>query len=405
MTARFEDRPAGTGFVTGPLDRPLPAAVAVGSNRWWLSYRNYPVFSAAWTLRRAALFSIIVALWGALSGLAGMTRGGSVADAVALFGYFFIGMSLIINAGPVLASIVRHQVQHPRLERALVVVAIVTGLGIALLVDQWSSSNIERLAGPTSDHQLSDRAIVFNLVVLFGIYAFIGGGLALRAYLSEGRRLAAFESARAMEALRGEKLAADQRLELLQAQIEPHFLFNTLSTVRSSIREEPEHAESTLDALCDYLRATIPRLRGLDDSDQVQLGEQLEVCRHYLTVMQKRMRERLEFSVEADDEARSRPFPPFVLLSLVENAIRHGLEPSPSGGRIDIRARSDTDRLTVEVSDTGVGLGDTVGSGVGLSNIREQLRLRFGHHARLSLEASPGEGVRARITVPLESVE
>lgn len=319
-------------------------------------------------------------------------------------GYFVIGMGVIVNGGPVLACVVRHSIRRPGLERVLVVAALAVGLVVAFFLDLWTSSQIARLSGQSLERELSDRAIAVNLLVLFGIYAFIGGGLALRAYLSERRRLATFEAARALETLRREKRIADQKLELLQAQIEPHFLFNTLATVRSSIREEPAHAEATLDALCDYLRVTIPRLRRIDDPGGATLERQLEICERYLRVMQRRMRERLEFSVAANAEARRQPFPPLILLSLVENAIRHGLEPAAAGGRIDIRACISDNRLAVIVEDTGVGLDTAIGNGVGLSNVREQLRLRYGERARLRLEGSAGGGVRACIDIALEGL-
>jgi signal transduction histidine kinase len=387
------------------LKQPLPAAVAVGSSRWWLSYRSYPVFSLPWVWRRAVFFGLFIVLWGALSSIYHYSEEGDGRSAVQLFGYFAVGVLIMVNAGPVLASVVRHRSLQPAMERWLVTLAIVVGLGLALAADAWSSGAISRLTGTEMDHQMTGWALVINLLVLLGIYALLGGGLALRAYWSEHGRLAAFESDQAMRHLKSDKLATDRKLAMLQAQVEPHFLFNSLATIRSDIRDQPEQAERTLDALCDYLRATIPRLRPDDAGPTSTLGEQLEICSKYLTVMQSRMCGRLEFAVDADQDLEDLTFPPFILLSLVENAIRHGLEPSPRGGRIDIRARRDGQRLRVSVADTGVGLSADAGSGVGLSNIRHHLKLLHGDDAKLGLAGRADGGVEACIEVPAGTVD
>lgn len=385
------------------LNKPLPAAVAVGSARWWLSYRRFPVFSRAWVWRRAALFGLIIVLVGAMSSLMHYAEGSDERLALELFAYFVAGFLVMTNAGPLLAAIVRHRHFAPVTERRLVVAAIGLGLVLALLADNWSSTAMMRLTDSEFERTMEGSALVINLLVLFGLYALMGGGLALRAYLGEHRRLATFESEQAMRRLQSDKLAADRQLAMLQAQVEPHFLFNSLATIRSDIRDQPEQAERTLDALCEYLRASIPRLRPDDSGSSSTLGDQLEICRQYLTVMQSRMRGRLEFSIDSDPAVSKLAFPPFILLSLVENAIRHGLEPSSRGGHIDIRARRDDQRLIVTVADSGVGLSGDAGGGVGLSNIRHQLRLLHGDDARLTLSGHARGGVEASIELPAEA--
>ncbi|QOC22762.1 histidine kinase [Wenzhouxiangella sp. AB-CW3] len=386
------------------LNKPLPAAVAVGSGHWWLSYRQFPVFSTAWVWRRAALFGLVIVLIGALSALLHYAEGSDGWSTLELFAYFIAGFLVMFNAGPVLAAIVRHRHFAPVAERRLVIAAIVVGLVLAMLGDHWSSTAIMRLTDREFERSMEGSALVINILVLLGLYTLMGGGLALRAYLGEHRRLATFESEQAMRRLQSDKLAADRQLAMLQAQVEPHFLFNSLATIRSDIRKEPEQAERTLDALCQYLRATIPRLRPDDAGSASTLGDQLEICRQYLTVMQSRMGDRLEFSIDSDPGLSKLTFPPFILLSLVENAIRHGLEPSPHGGQIAIRAHRDGQRLIVTVADTGVGLSDNAGGGVGLSNIRHQLRLLHGDDARLKLSGHARGGVEASIELPAEAV-
>ncbi|MEE4637588.1 MAG: histidine kinase [Wenzhouxiangella sp.] len=388
------------------LNQALPAEIAAGSPRWWLAYRRYPVFSAPWVGRRALLFGLFIVAWGALSALGHYAESQSPAEALRLFGWFLIGMGTVVNAGPVLAAMVRHRRWSPERERLGVLTAMAAGLAIAFVADAISSGQIAALIGQEFDREFSTAATLVNVLVLLGIYLLLGGGLALRAYFSEADRLAAFHRQQQLDRMQADKLAADQQLALLQAQIEPHFLFNTLATIRSDLHRSPQHAEQTLDALCTYLRTAIPRLRDGGHSGESTLGEQLEICRQYLNVMQGRMRERLSFDIELPESLQAALFPPFLLLSLVENAIHHGLEPKPGGGRIAIRAEQQLaggqSRLSVCVEDTGVGLGDAVGSGVGLSNIRQQLHLRHGDRARLSLESRSGTGVRAEINVPLE---
>lgn len=386
---------------TSRLNQPLPATVAVGSPRWWLSYRAYPVFSAAWVWRRALLFGLLIVLWGVLSGVYFHAEGGSGQDALLLTLYFIAGLTVMINAGPVMAALIRHQGLAAGRERRLVIAAVGLGLVVAFFADMWSSGAMMRLSDHSFERDMRGQALIINILVLIGIYTVIGGGLALRAYLSEHRRLAAFEAEQSLARLEAEKLTADQQLAMLQAQIEPHFLFNSLATIRSDIRQQPEQAEHTLDALCDYLRASIPRLGPGEAAARATLAEQLAICRHYLTVMKSRMRGRLRFSIHADEALGEMPFPPYILLTLVENAIRHGLEPKAEGGQLEIRIERVDDWLHASVSDSGVGLSSEPGNGLGLSNIRRQLKLRYGAQARLRLEGRPEGGVKARIDLPI----
>ncbi len=402
------DLKTGMESKTTALKKALPADVAAGSPGWWLAYRRYPIFSAPWVIRRALLFGLFIVSWGALSGLGHYAQGRSAISSLQLFGWFVLATGIIVNAGPVLAALVRHRGWPLRRERIGVLVAMAFGLVVAFVADLITSRQIAALAGQSFEREFTLPALTLNLLVLLTIYLLIGGGLALRAYFSEARRLAEFRQRQDMANLKADKLATDQQLALLQAQIEPHFLFNTLATIRSDLRRSPDQAEQTLDALCAYLRAAIPRLRDSDASDQSTLGDQLDICRHYLEVMQGRMRQRLEFTIEVAEDLVCAGFPPFLLLSLVENAIRHGVEPLPEGGRISISAQHQVDdsaRLTVSVSDTGVGLGESIGSGVGLNNIRDQLRLRYADQARLILVSRREGGVRASIQLPLEKTK
>lgn len=385
------------------LNQPLPAEVAASGNRWLLAYRNFPVFSRSWLLGRTLLFGTAIVLWGTLSALVHLGQGNPTGSAIELFIYFVLGMGALVSAGPAMAALARHRVTDPRRERIAVILAITLGPFPAFLADTWSSSRIMSLIEQEPLEALPSGALAINLLTLLAIYLLLGGGMALRAYLGEARRLADFEQRQTMARLEREKLQSDQQLSLLQAQIEPHFLFNTLGTLRSAIREDPERAEATLDALCHYLRATIPRLGSAPDDGQSTLEQQLGICRRYLQVMQLRMGERLRFELDIEPTVTQLPFPPFMLLTLVENAIKHGLEPKLEGGTVTVIARADEQTLLLEVNDDGVGLAEAPGQGVGLDNIRAQLRNRFDNKAKLSLATRPEGGVRAAIRIPLPS--
>jgi LytS/YehU family sensor histidine kinase len=175
---------------------------------------------------------------------------------------------------------------------------------------------------------------------------------------------------------------------VLQAQVEPHFLFNTLASVRSLIASEPARAAQTIDALADYLRAALPRLRE-DRVEDATLDRQLDLCLGYLDLMRVRMAGRLSARVEADAAVRALPFPPLILLTLVENAVTHGVEPKPGPGEIVIRARAEDGILTVAVEDDGAGLEPGVTPGLGLANVRAQLQNLFGDRAGLEVVSRP----------------
>ncbi len=191
------------------------------------------------------------------------------------------------------------------------------------------------------------------------------------------------------------------RLSALQAQIEPHFLFNTLANVRRLYETTPSRGREMLASLIDYLRAALPSMR----SDNSTLGRELELARSFLTVLQMRMGERLQFSISAEPGLLEVAVPPMILPTLVENAIKHGLGPLPEGGRIDLRARRAGDDVVIEVRDTGAGFTAAGGSGVGLANTRSRLAGLYGQRASLQLAAVGPRGVVATLRLPLQAAE
>jgi sensor histidine kinase YesM len=196
---------------------------------------------------------------------------------------------------------------------------------------------------------------------------------------------------------------ANFRLLLLQAQIEPHFLFNTLASLRALIREDVDQAEGLVDALVSHLRAVLPRIRG--DGGATTLSDQLAICASYLELMSIRLDGRLSYCIDVPDSLQDAVVPPLMLLTLVENAIKHGIEPTSDAGhvRIDARPSLDHARIIIAVTDDGVGLTDTTEVGLGLSNLREQLVLRYGDRASLSLTSPSAGGTIASLLIPYES--
>jgi signal transduction histidine kinase len=238
-----------------------------------------------------------------------------------------------------------------------------------------------------------------------GTLAFLlAGGLGLLGWRRERAGLAALTRERELAQAQAARREAELRLSVLAAQVEPHFLFNTLAGVRSAIATDPPRASEMIDRLVDYLRASIPQLRS-DGSAQATLGGQFDSVRAYLGLMAARM-PRLAWEVQAPPELLPAHTPPLMLISLVENAVKHGVEPKIGPARIEVRAaRGGDGRLAITVTDDGVGFGGaagSAGSGIGLANIRERLAQLYGSEAALTLQARPAGGVVATLSLPLE---
>ena len=213
--------------------------------------------------------------------------------------------------------------------------------------------------------------------------------------------------------IRAEMRANEAQLRLLQGQMEPHFLFNTLANVISLIDADAARAKHMLEALTDYLRASLGGLR----HDESTLAIELDLASRYLQLMRTRMGERLRFEIEADETTRQAALMPLVLQPLIENAVKHGLEPQVDGGTVRVKAArvavDGQDCLQVCVEDDGAGLaaasrrprrhvaGGPDGHGIALANLRERLQARFGAGARLALsELEAGNGTRACLVIP-----
>ncbi len=203
-----------------------------------------------------------------------------------------------------------------------------------------------------------------------------------------------------------ERQLAQARLKLLQAQVEPHFLFNTLAAVDYLIETDPPRASVMQKQLITYLRGALPQMR----EDSSNLGRELSLVRAYLELLKMRIEDRLEFVIDVPDSLSKADFPPMVLQSIIENAIKHGIEPKPEGGKITIHAQARDGNLWVDVVDTGVGLpeGDVFGKtsnggGLGLDNIRKRLALLYPNASRIELRSEIPSGTSVRIMVPFQT--
>ena len=219
-----------------------------------------------------------------------------------------------------------------------------------------------------------------------------------------GRVKAEAKAAQAQEVAEAESLqrqVVEARMAAMQAQVEPHFLFNTLASIDHLIEVDPPRASRMQRNLIALLRASMPAMR----EKATNLGRELEVVRPYLEILKVRMEERLQAQVDVSEGLYSADFPPMMLQSLVENAIKHGLEPKADGGSLTVSAEVAHGKLQVSVADTGVGFARaaTAGTGTGLSSIRERLKLIYGDAAELRITANAPTGTRVTVVVPYKA--
>jgi len=211
--------------------------------------------------------------------------------------------------------------------------------------------------------------------------------------------LTATEATKRAETEQLERTVLEARMEALQAQIEPHFLFNTLASIDQLIQTDPPRASKMQQSLIRYLRSAIPQMRG---GGRPTLGQQVELSRAFLEIMAVRMEARLQPVINVPDGLKSAMFPSMMLQTLVENAIKHGLEPKAEGGRLEIGAEIVDGQLAVHVLDTGQGFTASPQGGVGLENIRARLRALYDSRAELIISVPPAGGTCATISVPYE---
>ncbi len=287
-----------------------------------------------------------------------------------------------------LALVTRVPAQRLAARAALIVAGIVVGavvgeFGLYMLGAAGERTDASSIAGRTAQWV----GLGVSVAAIYGLWV---------------RQRAAHAAARASELQRStaQALLVQTQLQSLRHQIDPHFLFNTLATIRRLSETDAPGGERLLHHLLDYLRSTTSSAR-----QRTTLGEEADLAASYLAIAATRMAGRLDVAVDVPDALRRHPCPPLALATLVENAVKHGITPAPDGGGISVAARRDGDALEIVVADTGVGIGGAMpasagGAGIGLANVRARLRALHGGAASLAVVGNAPRGVRAVIRMP-----
>jgi len=425
------------------IDQQLPIGLVRKLGGWSAQAQSYPVFSPTWLRYRSLSTLLPMAIFAfTLAGIGFVSKEVEHEDpelpAIMMYASLasiWITYAALIYSGRWLASLVYRRHWAPKKEAIGFVIAIVVGIAFATTLSEcsdyygtrWRDSISEtqakeRMRTATSpeaqkaeekrqkDEQAKKHMEEASRMLGRGIWTvmaiWLGGIFDLFGYFRQRRALHHALIQQELEEAKGKRNEAEMRLSVLAAQIEPHFLFNTLAGVRSAIRNDPARGIAIIDHLVEYLRATIPQMRSEASATTVLLESQLNAARAYLGVMSARL-PRLSYSIDCAPELLQIPVPPLMLISLVENAIKHGIEPKPGAARIEVLAhkvQGDNDwQLELSVRDDGVGFsGATSGSGIGLANIRERLMQLYGKNAQLHLKARPEGGVVASIMLPIE---
>jgi sensor histidine kinase YesM len=325
--------------------------------------------------------------------------------AAALITVHGVGMALI-------STYVGYMVASPRLQRTagwwlgtntstiqgvlLGVVSMTLGIVVATLAARRSPYEIfQRLI--ESPQALATIGLVVLTVFMMTFFAKI---------ITE-HRIASLHRIAELERAAHRTTEAD--LKLLQAQVEPHFLYNTLANLRYLVQTNSPQALKMTDHIIEYLRQSLPNFR----SDFTSVANDIELAQSYLSIMEIRMGGQMQFSVDVADEARDLPVAPLMLLTLIENAIKHGVGRSVTGGRIDVEAFIEDERLVLQVRDTGAGLDGKVsetiakpkGGGVGLANIQERIKTLYGEGAEFTLEPNRPKGAVATLSMPVAALK
>lgn len=433
-------------------EQALPAEVSIQSDTWLNRYRNYPVFSRTWFRYRVTAFfyTFVAMLLIAALMVFAKEADWKIYSAIAI--PTFVAAMSLVSLGQAMAMWVRKKAFSAKKEGVLLVLSILLGGALSFGASNLSESLAKWVIFGDPQHEFFDKqrdkanasaaakakpataevtvqikaasasssasaekkekkdslfaSVLFKVVAIFPfafMVAYMASVFDLWFFFRQRKRMIEVQRQQELQRAQDARREAELRLSVLVAQVEPHFLFNTLAGVRSAILTEPARATAIVDHLVDYLRSTIPQMRGDGSSEQGRLAKQLEAARAYLGLMQARI-PRLTFSVES--ELKDAAFPPLLLITLVENAIKHGIEPKIGAAHIAVTARyfdeGDEEKLEVKVEDDGVGFGGaTSGSGIGLANVRDRLESMYGKRASLVLKARAEGGVAAIITLPL----
>jgi signal transduction histidine kinase len=345
---------------------------------WWMAW--------IWTFAFAALLAVAFTILGFFAFARGEGAWRNVSGWVYWYGKNFtvtLVISMVIHglfdlARATVAPAARVRAWRPWQRSLFFTVVPLTGVAIGWPMGVWlAGADVTVWVGSREGNHLVIGTVVLSAMISFLLHHFFSA------------------KARQIEARRR---ATEAQLRLLQAQIEPHFLFNTLANVHSLIDHDAAKAKVMLGAFTDYLRASLAGLR----REEVTVADEVALAEAYLRVQATRMEDRLSFRIEVDETAGRATLLPLLLQPLVENAVHHGLEPKVEGGSIAVHARTEGDSVVVEVRDDGHGLGGPArkGSGMALANVRERLLARFGSAASLTVAAAQ-PGTLATLRLPL----
>ncbi|WMW79912.1 histidine kinase [Undibacterium cyanobacteriorum] len=444
-------------------DQPLPGTIITKLASWSVKAQHYPSFSQTWFKYRALGFAlpmgVVAFIMGGISLLIALeprVTGGEVKPH-AMFLVVYIGLLTTLLLGRWLATLVRKRQLPSKQERIGIAIALVIGVAIGFGITRSAeyfltpeakqvkqnaqntptkqeasaskaSEAHESSASQTTENLKSGDAQnkkvavgVFvedektsspqkkenmaNTIIWLILLVWWGGLFDFIAYLKQGRVIQEALMQEKLERYQRERNQAQMRLSVLASQVEPHFLFNTLSGVRAAMLSDPARGVVIIDHLVDYLRSTIPQMRSDGNLKLATLSNQFASIKAYLGVIHTRI-PRLQFRVESEAPLNDCVVPPLMLISLVENAVKHGIEPKKGPVEIIVSAKklqeNGRDYLRISVADNGVGFGGTTsGSGIGLSNIRERLKQLYGDEARLELGMREPGGIEASIVLPL----
>lgn len=419
---------------TSNTDQPLPDKLISEKGSWSLRAQRYPVFSPTWFRFRALGFLIPLGIFGIILLTLGIliashsTGNKNEATPTFLFLFTWLGIGTCLFLGRWLATLIKRRRWPQNVERTGIVLAIILGITVSYNIVQYADHKLDKKVKPistenkrnlnklldseevsigiviTDDQQRTNKIV--NTVFWIFLLTWWGGIFDLRTYFRQTREINQALTEEQLEKYKRERNQAQMQLSILASQVEPHFLFNTLSGVRAAMLSDPARGVQIIDHLVDYLRATIPQMR--DDGSLMfsTVEQQFHAIRAYLGVIQTRI-PRLQISVECPPELKQYAMPPLMLISLVENAVKHGIELKKGAVEIIVSAQREQtelgERLVINVADNGVGFGHTTsGTGIGLSNIRERLKQLYGGQASLQLTMREHGGVNAALYLPLQ---
>ncbi|HET9763326.1 MAG TPA: histidine kinase [Casimicrobiaceae bacterium] len=307
---------------------------------------------------------------------------------------------LICYASPIALSVVAVCNRVPsgtRLHYPLLIAAVLVSSAVGVVIVQAIEAQFPPPLGDAVPGQTTWSLVLYRSPHLWPRFTLIAGLFsAVYVYFRRGEESAAAAHAAEQQRLQLDQRMEEARLQVLQAQIEPHFLFNTLATVRRLYQTDRAAAASMLDNLMRYLTVALPQMRTAEST----LGRETALAEAYLNIQRIRMGRRLSFAIDVDPKLADARLPPMMLLTLAENAIKHGLNPLPEGGFIRIGARIEAQQLRVQVADSGQGFQRTAGGGTGLANIRARLAAVYGRTAQFSIAHNNPRGVTATIALP-----